>query len=76
MQLFLEEEREKELEELYESSLANSLEKASLNEKGEMSAAVSTSGLAWKIPGRLGDSPIVGAGIYLDRDVGGAGPRC
>jgi len=44
-----------------------------LNEKGEMSAAVSTSGLAWKIPGRLGDSPIVGAGIYLDRDVGGAG---
>jgi N4-(beta-N-acetylglucosaminyl)-L-asparaginase len=44
-----------------------------LNEKGEMSAAVSTSGLAWKIPGRLGDSPIVGAGIYLDRDIGGAG---
>src|SRR3954463_9665048 len=44
-----------------------------LNEKGEMSAAVSTSGLAWKIPGRLGDSPIIGAGIYLDRDVGGAG---
>src|SRR5256885_3913606 len=44
-----------------------------LNEKGEMSAAVSTSGLAWKIAGRLGDSPIVGAGIYLDRDVGGAG---
>ena len=44
-----------------------------LNEKGEMSAAVSTSGLAWKIQGRLGDSPLIGAGIYLDPDVGGAG---
>jgi N4-(beta-N-acetylglucosaminyl)-L-asparaginase len=44
-----------------------------LNDKGEMSAAVSTSGLAWKITGRLGDSPIIGAGIYLDPDVGGAG---
>ena len=44
-----------------------------LNEKGDMSAAVSTSGLAWKIMGRLGDSPIIGAGIYLDPDVGGAG---
>src|SRR4051812_42553256 len=44
-----------------------------LNRKGEMSAAVSTSGLAWKIQGRLGDSPIIGAGIYLDPDVGGAG---
>jgi N4-(beta-N-acetylglucosaminyl)-L-asparaginase len=38
-----------------------------------MSAAVSTSGLAWKITGRLGDSPLIGAGIYLDPDVGGAG---
>src|SRR5207248_10409567 len=44
-----------------------------LNEKGDMSAAVSTSGLAWKIQGRLGDSPLIGAGIYLDPDVGGAG---
>ena len=44
-----------------------------LNEKGEMSAAVSTSGLAWKITGRLGDSPIIGAGIYLDPEIGGAG---
>ena len=44
-----------------------------LNEKGEMSAAVSTSGLAWKIPGRLGDSPVIGAGIYLDPEIGGVG---
>jgi N4-(beta-N-acetylglucosaminyl)-L-asparaginase len=44
-----------------------------LNEKGEMSATTTTSGLAWKIPGRLGDSPILGGGLWLDQDVGGAG---
>jgi isoaspartyl peptidase/L-asparaginase-like protein (Ntn-hydrolase superfamily) len=36
-------------------------------------AASSTSGLAWKLPGRVGDSPIVGAGIYADDEVGCAG---
>jgi N4-(beta-N-acetylglucosaminyl)-L-asparaginase len=44
-----------------------------LNEKGEMSATTTTSGLAWKISGRLGDSPIIGGGLWLDQDVGGAG---
>jgi N4-(beta-N-acetylglucosaminyl)-L-asparaginase len=44
-----------------------------LNEKGEMSGTTTTSGLAWKIPGRVGDSPIIGAGLYVDQDVGGAG---
>lgn len=44
-----------------------------LNEKGEMSGVTTTSGLAWKIPGRVGDSPIIGAGLYVDQDVGGAG---
>ena len=44
-----------------------------LNEKGEMSAVTTTSGLAWKIPGRVGDSPIIGGGLWLDQDVGGAG---
>ena len=43
------------------------------NEKGEMSGVTTTSGLAWKIPGRVGDSPIIGAGLFLDQDVGGAG---
>ncbi|MBI1334579.1 MAG: hypothetical protein GC165_17050 [Armatimonadetes bacterium] len=36
-------------------------------------AASSTSGLAWKLPGRVGDSPIVGAGIYADDEIGAAG---
>jgi len=44
-----------------------------LNEKGEMSAVTSTSGLAWKIAGRCGDSPVIGGGLWLDQDVGGAG---
>src|SRR5271157_508097 len=45
----------------------------SLNQKGEMSAVTTTSGMAWKIPGRCGDSPIIGGGLWLDQDVGGAG---
>jgi N4-(beta-N-acetylglucosaminyl)-L-asparaginase len=44
-----------------------------LNAKGEMSGVTTTSGLAWKIPGRIGDSPIIGAGLYVDQEVGAAG---
>jgi N4-(beta-N-acetylglucosaminyl)-L-asparaginase len=44
-----------------------------VNAKGEVSGTTTTSGLAWKIPGRIGDSPIIGAGLYVDGDVGGAG---
>ena len=44
-----------------------------LNEKGEMSGCTTTSGLAWKIPGRVGDSPLIGAGLYVDQDVGAGG---
>ncbi|HEY4100615.1 MAG TPA: N(4)-(beta-N-acetylglucosaminyl)-L-asparaginase [Gemmatimonadales bacterium] len=41
--------------------------------KGDMSSIVTTSGVAWKVPGRVGDSAIVGAGQYTDNDVGSAG---
>ena len=44
-----------------------------VNAKGEVCGVTTTSGLAWKIPGRLGDSPILGAGLYVDGDVGAAG---
>lgn len=44
-----------------------------LNAKGEMSGVTTTSGLSWKIAGRVGDSPIIGAGLYVDQDVGVAG---
>lgn len=44
-----------------------------LNQKGEMSAVTTTSGMAYKLAGRVGDSPIIGGGLWLDQDVGGAG---
>jgi N4-(beta-N-acetylglucosaminyl)-L-asparaginase len=40
---------------------------------GEISSVTTTSGLSWKIPGRVGDSPIIGAGQYCDNEVGAAG---
>lgn len=40
---------------------------------GELAGVTTTSGLAWKIPGRVGDSPILGAGLYVDGEVGAAG---
>jgi N4-(beta-N-acetylglucosaminyl)-L-asparaginase len=44
-----------------------------VNTKGEISSITTTSGLAFKIPGRVGDSPIVGAGQYCDNSVGATG---
>ena len=44
-----------------------------VNSNGDISSVTTTSGLSWKIPGRVGDSPIIGAGQYTDNDVGAAG---
>ncbi len=44
-----------------------------VNAAGEVSSCTTTSGLSWKVPGRVGDSPIVGAGQYTDHTVGAAG---
>jgi N4-(beta-N-acetylglucosaminyl)-L-asparaginase len=44
-----------------------------INAKGEISGVTTTSGLAFKIPGRVGDSPILGAGLYVDGAIGAAG---
>jgi N4-(beta-N-acetylglucosaminyl)-L-asparaginase len=44
-----------------------------INAKGEICGVTTTSGLAFKIPGRVGDSPILGAGLYVDGAVGAAG---
>ncbi|TAK67234.1 MAG: hypothetical protein EPO24_00705 [Bacteroidetes bacterium] len=43
-----------------------------MDTNGNMAGACSTSGLAWKIRGRVGDSPIIGAGLYVDNEVGAA----
>jgi N4-(beta-N-acetylglucosaminyl)-L-asparaginase len=44
-----------------------------VNAAGDISSVTTTSGLSWKIPGRIGDSPIIGAGQYCDNTVGAAG---
>jgi N4-(beta-N-acetylglucosaminyl)-L-asparaginase len=46
---------------------------SALDLKGNLSCVTTTSGLAFKIPGRIGDSPIIGAGLYVDNEVGAAG---
>ena len=44
-----------------------------VNANGDISSVTTTSGLSWKVPGRVGDSPIIGAGQYCDNTVGAAG---
>ena len=44
-----------------------------VTDAGDIGCVTTTSGLSWKIPGRVGDSPIVGAGMYCDNAVGSAG---
>ncbi|HJO37646.1 MAG: N(4)-(beta-N-acetylglucosaminyl)-L-asparaginase [Vicinamibacterales bacterium] len=44
-----------------------------VNARGEVCGVTTTSGLSWKIPGRVGDSPILGAGLYVDGTYGAAG---
>ena len=44
-----------------------------VNAAGDLSSCTTTSGMAWKVPGRVGDSPIIGAGQYCDNTVGAAG---
>ena len=44
-----------------------------LDANNDISGVTTTSGLAWKIPGRIGDSPLIGCGLYVDNDTGGAG---
>ncbi len=44
-----------------------------VDENGDLAGVTTTSGLFFKIPGRVGDSPVIGAGLYVDNDVGAAG---
>ena len=56
-----------------EENLHGTINCDGINAKGEICGVTTTSGLSWKIPGRLGDSPILGAGLYVDGAVGAAG---
>ena len=46
---------------------------SALAKNGDVACTTTTSGLSWKVPGRVGDSPIIGAGLYCDQEAGSAG---
>ena len=56
-----------------EENLHGTINCNGINAKGEISGVTTTSGLSWKMSGRVGDSPILGAGLYVDGEVGAAG---
>ncbi|HEY2798419.1 MAG TPA: N(4)-(beta-N-acetylglucosaminyl)-L-asparaginase [Thermoanaerobaculia bacterium] len=58
---------------LHASKMYGTINCDGVNAKGEVCGVTTTSGLFFKIPGRVGDSPILGAGLYVDGDVGAAG---
>lgn len=64
--------KEMELKELSPYSGHDTVGMVALDTQGNMGVGTSTSGLFMKKPGRVGDSPIIGSGFYVDRDVGGA----
>jgi N4-(beta-N-acetylglucosaminyl)-L-asparaginase len=43
-----------------------------IDEKGDISGACTTSGMAYKMAGRIGDSPVIGSGLFVDNEIGGA----
>jgi N4-(beta-N-acetylglucosaminyl)-L-asparaginase len=53
--------------------LTGTIHCSAIDLKGNISCVTTTSGLAFKIPGRVGDSPILGAGLYVDNEIGAAG---
>ncbi|HZV22420.1 MAG TPA: N(4)-(beta-N-acetylglucosaminyl)-L-asparaginase [Luteimonas sp.] len=55
-----------------DSSNHDTLGILALDANGRLAGACTTSGMAWKLHGRVGDSPIVGAGLYVDNEVGAA----
>ncbi len=68
-------ESDKDIGEMFEPYLRTmgTIHCSALDANGNLSCVTTTSGLAFKIPGRVGDSPIIGAGLYCDNEVGSAG---
>lgn len=69
----LESEFEDELAGYLEHRITGTIHCSALATSGEVACTTTTSGLSWKIPGRVGDSPIIGAGLYCDAEAGSAG---
>lgn len=58
---------------LFDRRITGTIHCSGLGASGDIACTTTTSGLSWKIPGRVGDSPIVGAGLYCDQEAGSAG---
>ena len=56
-----------------EKRITGTINVLGVDSSGDVAGITTTSGLAYKIPGRVGDSPIIGAGLYVDNEVGAAG---
>ena len=69
----VEEERSEYIHSVQEQHLGDTVTMLGWEQPGHVAAASSTSGWQWKLPGRVGDSPIIGAGIYADDEIGAAG---
>jgi N4-(beta-N-acetylglucosaminyl)-L-asparaginase len=61
------------IEDVVQHPLTGTINCLAVDAKGDISGTTTTSGLSWKIAGRVGDSPVLGAGLYVDNDVGAAG---
>jgi N4-(beta-N-acetylglucosaminyl)-L-asparaginase len=66
-------EKEKNQSFLPNERLTGTINCNALDLQGNLSGVTTTSGLSYKIPGRVGDSPIIGAGLYVDNEVGACG---
>jgi N4-(beta-N-acetylglucosaminyl)-L-asparaginase len=61
------------IEDVVRHPLTGTINCLAVDAKGDISGTTTTSGLSWKIAGRVGDSPVLGAGLHVDNDVGAAG---
>jgi N4-(beta-N-acetylglucosaminyl)-L-asparaginase len=61
------------IEEILRDRPTGTINCLAVDANGDISGVTTTSGLAWKIPGRVGDSPLIGCGLYVDNEVGAAG---
>ena len=70
---WIEWKREQEKKKAAQAPNHDTIALLALGSDGNLAGGCSTSGLAYKLPGRVGDSPIIGSGLYVDNEVGAAG---
>lgn len=64
--------KKEKLSEINKDGNHDTIGMVAIDSEGHVSAACTTSGMAWKLHGRVGDSPIIGSGLYVDGEIGGA----